>query len=488
MLLITVIALLVCGAESWRPGKPISPMPAPQRNGKIRHSPLQEGFSYDTFFYEQQIDHLGFVTGGTFKQRYLVADQFWNQGGPIFFYTGNEGDIELFTNNTGFMWDIAQDFKALLVFAEHRYYGQSLPFGDETYKVLTNLNYLTSEQALADFAELISFIKSDISGATNSPVVAFGGSYGGMLAAWFRIKYPNVIIGSVAASAPIWQFTGLTPCNAFYDTTSQTWLAASDVCVANVHQSYATLDTTASQAGGLNLISSTFKLCSALETASDLENFKAFLADTYVNFAMVDYPYPANFLANLPAWPIQVACSYLAEPLEGQSLLQALSQVTNLYFNYTGDTSCVNWTESGSTGSLGYAGWEYQSCTEMVMPMCSSYSNMFYNFTWNLQQFSDECYNTYKVRPRENWITLEYWAKELQSTSNIIFSNGLFDPWSSGGVMESISDSIVAIQIPRGAHHLDLRSQNALDIRAVISAREQETNILRNWLGLTPST
>lgn len=57
------------------------------------------------------------------------------------------------------------------------------------------MNYLTSEQALADYAVLIKHIKTTTPGAGSSKVIAFGGSYGGMLAAWFRMKYPNVVQG-----------------------------------------------------------------------------------------------------------------------------------------------------------------------------------------------------------------------------------------------------------------------------------------------------
>jgi lysosomal Pro-X carboxypeptidase len=34
---------------------------------------------------------------------------------------------------------------------------------------------------------------------------------GGMIAAWFRVHYPNAIDGVIAASAPIWSFTDLSP-------------------------------------------------------------------------------------------------------------------------------------------------------------------------------------------------------------------------------------------------------------------------------------
>ncbi len=110
------------------------------------------------------------------------------------------------------MWELAPEYHAMLVFAEHRYYGNSLPYGNRSYDNLQYLAYLTSEQALADFAVLIKYLGGQYH---DPPFVAFGGSYGGiyahslanthahafvhtilgMLAAWLRMKYPSSVIG-----------------------------------------------------------------------------------------------------------------------------------------------------------------------------------------------------------------------------------------------------------------------------------------------------
>jgi lysosomal Pro-X carboxypeptidase len=41
----------------------------------------------------------------------------------------------MFANNTGFMWENAQAFNAMVIFVEHRYYGESMPYGKQSFKV-----------------------------------------------------------------------------------------------------------------------------------------------------------------------------------------------------------------------------------------------------------------------------------------------------------------------------------------------------------------
>ena len=54
-----------------------------------------------------------------------------------------------------------------------RYYGESLPFGSESFEH-DKIGYLAVEQAMADYAVLITELKVQLN-ATKSKVVAFGG-------------------------------------------------------------------------------------------------------------------------------------------------------------------------------------------------------------------------------------------------------------------------------------------------------------------------
>lgn len=147
---------------------------------------------------QQPLSHFARGVAGTFTQRVCYYKNYWtaDKGLPVFLYTGNESPVDEYVNNTGLIWDLAKSANALVVFAEHRYFGESIP---QIEGMDNCLAYLSSEEALADYASLVNRIRQEM-GGKDSPVIAFGGSYGGMLASWMRIMYPSAVDGGMTAA------------------------------------------------------------------------------------------------------------------------------------------------------------------------------------------------------------------------------------------------------------------------------------------------
>lgn len=105
----------------------------------------------------------------------------------------------------------AAEYGALVLDLEHRFFGSSWPIKWVTVVPLypfcsdmktESLRLLTSNQALADLAYFIQSMNQQF-GFNNPRWVTFGGSYPGALAAWFRQKYPEYTVGSVASSGVV---------------------------------------------------------------------------------------------------------------------------------------------------------------------------------------------------------------------------------------------------------------------------------------------
>lgn len=79
------------------------------------------------------------------------------------------------------------------------YYVDFPPLSDTSTE---NLRYLSTDQALADLAHFIIEKKQE-PGRENSKVILVGSSYGGTMATWFRVKYPHLVTGVWASSAPV---------------------------------------------------------------------------------------------------------------------------------------------------------------------------------------------------------------------------------------------------------------------------------------------
>lgn len=92
----------------------------------------------------------------------------------------------------------------------------------------------------------------------------------------------------------------------------------------------------------------------------------------------------------------------------------------SIFTNYTSETKCLALNDS--TPQLDAIGWSYQSCTEMVMPMCTDGVNdMFEPKAWNFDEYAKDCTKQYSVKPQPDLICQQYGCSDLSAATNIVF-------------------------------------------------------------------
>jgi lysosomal Pro-X carboxypeptidase len=111
---------------------------------------------------------------------------------------------------------------------------------------------------------------------------------------------------------------------------------------------------------------------------------------------------------------------------------------------HAGDKTCFDpWAGVNKETKHDGDFWDYQYCTEMFMPMArSGKDDMFWSEPWNETAAREACRETWGVEPRISWPTVVWGGRQLQALSNVVFSNGLYDPWHGGGVLKDLSDTV----------------------------------------------
>eukprot|EP01084_Bolivina_argentea_P193705 332302_1 len=448
--------------------------------------------------YDQRVDHFNaYNADKTFKQRWYYNDTYWsgsNNLGPIIYQIGGEG-----ANGGGvygFVENLVPLINGLVVTAEHRYYGQSNPYNPQDKNYNPNSNYLgllSLEQAMADYMELLYFWKNEYFNCTKCPVIVLGGSYSGKLSFYLRLKYPYLFDIALAASAPIFlDSNGIVNPNAFYEIITNATNKISPTCVNYIKAAYDILmfDSTPKQ------ITDTIPLCYPLSDNINkgLNEVLALLYMQFANFGMFNYPPQTS--------PLKNACMRILNGTINDGLLiwnrflepfQTASHCINLtQFTPNGGNGTIHCSDLTGCGR-GYAAesWDYQACTEVIQPIGSNnVTDMFPVFPFNMTWMDEHCVSRFGVKssPRSKWLEQEfgfnpvYFYNKLPNiTSYVIFSNGLLDGWSAGGVVKNMSDTLIAIVMPNGAHHVDMHSSTPYDTQDVIDARKQENSLLIKW-------
>ena len=180
------------------------------------HIPLQpkEVPKSKPIWFTQKLDHFNPLENRTFHQQVVVDDQHYAPGGPIFIFLDGEAPMGFFGFQEVTPYYFAKKFGAMYISIEHRYYGKSLPFASFA---TPNMRWLSSQQALADTAYFIDTYNKTLTNP--GPWVVFGCSYSGALSAWFRAKYPNSVIASVAPSGPVYANINFTQYYGQFETS-----------------------------------------------------------------------------------------------------------------------------------------------------------------------------------------------------------------------------------------------------------------------------
>ena len=148
--------------------------------------------------------------------------------------------------------------------------------------------------------------------------------------------------------------------------------------------------------------------------------------------------------------------------------------------------SSGDWSGVGS-GQDG-ASWDYETCTFLVEAIgANNVTDMFLPRAWSLDWLTAHCQSRFGVSPQPRTLP-ELWGFDpdrLPSvTSRIVFTNGLNDGWSAGGITTNLSDSLLAFNAPNGAHHSDLTHlwPSDADTPDVTAMRASVATVLEAWL------
>jgi hypothetical protein len=437
--------------------------------------------------FTQQIDHPrdGSASPGTFQQRYWYSTQFskGNASAPVLFYLCGEAACDPWYATS--MADMAKALDASVVVLEHRYYGTSLPYPDET---LAHMKYLTIHNALEDAAGFETWAK------TNLPLggkwIAVGGSYPGMLAAFYREQHPELVAGAWASSAPVnvqlsfWGYdaiaslalgdtctslfqTVLDEADAAFDDPSQRdalsmrlFGAPAPAAKADFLQGFSDYAMSAAQYG------QTRNLCAALQQEADpMDGFAGFLNPPLV----VDPNDPSNNSdGGVAGGP-----GATGGPLPPMAMIPRL-RAPDTSDNFAGNE------------------WFYQVCTEVGFYQIANpdRAHSILSDLTTEDYWAAQCQQYVGTAPAIDATRAELVQPLLDGdVSNVFFVNGSLDPWSSlsftggDGVPAGLSTFVVAT----GSHCEDLDNLQQNSVLGVFEAHQQVYDAMTSWLAPAPA-
>ncbi|XP_050082683.1 putative serine protease K12H4.7 [Anopheles aquasalis] len=432
-----------------------------------------------------KVDHFNPQSRDTFEFSYLHNDQYYREGGPLFVVVGGHYPINPYFMENSHFRDVAAQQGAWLATFEHRYFGSSFPTENLSTE---NLRFMRTEQVLFDLIEWIDFLRREVIGDENARVILHGVGYAGTLASWARQRFPNIIDGAWASSAPVRAAVSFPEFS--QDVGNIIRIKGSDACYNRIFQAFHTAQNLL-DAGRVDMVSRMFNTCDPINVDDPLEVQLFF-------FAMM-LSLEAAMVEDLDIESIGRVCDSLTDDQYGTGL-EALSEF--LIERYADARECFDLSfenfiryltdediDAPQNQEYGLRQTSYQDCTEFgYFPTADTADQPFGNRV-NYDLLLAECQAAFG-----DWLDRDvvydgvrltnfHFGATDPRTTNVLFTNGALDPFRHVSITEYTNLLANARVTPLAFFGEDVVSISGFDSEELLETKHMAEQYITTWLG-----
>ena len=422
-------------------------------------------------------DHFNVRVDGALDVRYWTDATHFDAGdprAPLLVMLGGEGPEDATSLAGRFVINtVAAERRGFMLSIEHRFYGGSTPS-----LALDALRYCTAEQALMDYVAVIDAVRErfDLWGR---PVVVFGGSYSGNLAAWMRQKYPGTVDASWASSAPV---EARVVFDAYLEAYQDAFPGNTADLLGYAFDEYDGLVETASGRATLGRL---FNVCGTLE-AADIPSFEEFVGTALAGVVQYNSSYGARGEATIDRLSHAMAGDMVnryaetvrTEILEGECFNATYAETVR---ELSDTTTYAEGNEEAASRS-----WVFQTCVAYGYYQAVSENSTLKFGRLNTYDISyDMCRDVYKIEKDEIFrnaehVNARYGGKKPEVT-NVVFICGTTDPWTRLAVTTAQKGNYVHV-VTGTSHCADLYAEKASDLPELREQRHKGLSFLADVL------
>ncbi|OHT10920.1 Clan SC, family S28, unassigned serine peptidase [Tritrichomonas foetus] len=368
--------------------------------------------------FPQRLNHFDTHSNIFFNQTYLsnFSPNSTLKSPSLIIYLGGRSPISSDIFNSTALKSLASQTDAKIIALEHRFFGSSFPTDGVTDD---NLKYLIIQQVLADIDHFLEFVQRRFCPVGGCNIGLVGASYAGSLAAWSRVRYPHLSVGSWSSSSPLKFVTEFPEYDAFVASYLN---KVKNGCLNSTQVIFNEIE---------NII-----LNGDEEAKSDLK--KKFGIEINQTISTKNESDDVSFLyviAEVLSLPIE-------KPSHSELLQKHCSVVTNSTLNYGIDSFSEIFKEILKTYEMkisDFDPYQYRNDVNLKSKLwlqCNQFgwfktsSGKLRSKMIDLNFFNDVCLDTFSINISDSSITNEDFGGIDPYLSNAVFTNSEEDPYS----------------------------------------------------------